>query len=292
MNINKKILITGGAGFIGSNIAKGLHSIGYSIISVDNYSTGSENNHVDGIEYIKDDIISIIDYSIYGKFDTIIHCAAKARIKQSFINDKEYFHTNILGTYNITKYASQNSIPIVYIGTSSHHSGKFSNPYTFTKDVGEDIIRLYQQNFNLVASIARLYNVYGPNELMDDNGTLIGKWKYNYKNNLPFIIYGDGSKRRDFTHVDDVCDAIIKIIINHKYGFEFELGRGQNYSVSDVARMFNNTYDIIYKKDIPGESICTLSDNTLAKDILDWEPKKNLIEYISEIKNYEKCNDL
>jgi UDP-glucose 4-epimerase len=281
--MNKNILITGGAGFVGSNLGKRLYFLGYSVVSIDNYSTGSENNHIEGIEYIKEDIISNIDYNTYGKFDAIVHCAAKARIKQSFIDDKEYFHTNILGTYNITKYAAQNCIPIVYIGTSSHHSGKFSNPYTFTKDVGEDIIRLYQQNFSLLASITRLYNVYGPNELMDDNGTLIGKWKYNYKNNLPFIIYGDGSKRRDFTHVDDVCDAIIKIIINHKYGFEFELGRGENYSISEVADMFQYN-NIIYKPDLVGEAITTLADNNETKTILNWNPKNNLSEYIESIK--------
>jgi UDP-glucose 4-epimerase len=281
--MNKKILITGGAGFVGSNLGKRLYFLGYSVVSIDNYSTGSENNHIEGIEYIKEDIISTIDYNTYGKFDAIVHCAAKARIKQSFIDDKEYFHTNILGTYNITKYAAQNSIPIVYIGTSSHHNGKFSNPYTFTKDVGEDIIRLYQQNFNLVASIARLYNVYGPNELMDDNGTLIGKWKYNYKNNLPFIIYGDGSKRRDFTHVDDVSEAIVKIITNNKYGFEFELGRGQNYSISEVANMFQYN-NIIYKPDLVGEAITTLADNNETKTILNWNPKNNLSEYIESIK--------
>jgi nucleoside-diphosphate-sugar epimerase len=281
--MNKNILITGGAGFVGSNLGKRLYSLGCSVVSIDNYSTGSENNHTEGIEYIKNDIISTIDYHRYGKFDAIVHCAAKARIKQSFIDDKEYFHTNILGTYNITKYAAQNSIPIVYIGTSSHHSGKFSNPYTFTKDVGEDIIRLYQQNFSLLASIARLYNVYGPNELMDDNGTLIGKWKYNYKNNLPFIIYGDGSKRRDFTHVDDVCDAIIKIIINLKYGFEFELGRGENYSVSEVVDMFQYN-NIIYKPDLVGEAPTTLAENNETKTILNWNPKNNLSVYIKSIK--------
>jgi len=87
MNIDQRILITGGAGFVGSNIGQRFNSLGYSVTSIDNYSTGSENNHVDGIEYIKGNIISIIDYNIYGKFDTIVHCAAKARIRQSFIDD-------------------------------------------------------------------------------------------------------------------------------------------------------------------------------------------------------------
>jgi UDP-glucose 4-epimerase len=281
--MNKKILITGGAGFVGSNLGKRLHSLGYSVVSIDNYSTGSEKNHIDGIEYIWNDIVSVIDYSVYGQFDNIVHCAAKARIKQSFIDDKEYFRSNVLGTYNITKYAAENNIPIVYIGTSSHHNGKFNNPYTFTKSVGEDIIKLYQQNFKLKASIARLYNVYGPNELTDSNGTLIGKWKYNYKNNLPFIIYGDGSKRRDFTHVDDICEAITKIIINQKYGFEFELGRGENYSVCEVANMFQ--YDnIIHEPDLLGESINTLADNSETRKILNWHPQNNLSAYIKSIK--------
>jgi len=283
-SINKKtILITGGAGFVGSNLVRYFYDLNYKILSIDNYSTGSTNNHIKGPFYIKEDI-ELFDFNTLKDIDYVIHCAAKARIKPSFIDDSKYFTTNINGTYNVIKYCSFNKIPIIYIGTSSHHNGKYANPYTFTKDIGEDIVRLYQQHFGLIASIARLYNVYGSNELTNENGTIIGKWKYNYQNNLPFIIYGDGSKRRDFTHINDIVDAMYQIINNNKYGYEFELGRGQNYSIIEVAEMFKYK-QIIFEKNCIGEAIETLADNTSTKNILGWCPKHNLVDYINNIIN-------
>lgn len=284
MSSNKKILVTGGAGFIGANLIEKLNSIGYkNIISIDDYSTGSQDNHLFNIIYHSENINNVKDYSRYGEFDIIYHCAAKARIQKSFNDTEDYFLTNIIGTYNITNFAAKNKIPLIYIGTSSHHGGRFSNPYTFTKDIGEDIIKLYQIHFGLSASIARLYNVYGPKELTNNNGTLIGKLKYNYWYNLPFTIYGTGSKRRDFTHVHDIVDGLIKIMIKEKYNYIFELGRGDNLSIKQVIDMFE--YDnIIYKEDLSGEMEETLANNTLAKELLDWKPKLNLEEYIEDIK--------
>lgn len=284
MTLNNKILITGGAGFIGANLIEKLYSFGYeNIVSIDNYSTGLFYNHISDVIYHSEDINNIRDYSRYGKFDIIYHCAAKSRIQKSFNDNENYFLTNIIGTYNVVDFAAKNQIPVIYIGTSSHHGGRFSNPYTFTKDIGEDIIKLYQIHFGLSASIARLYNVYGPKELTDENGTLIGKLKYNYWYNLPFTIYGNGSKRRDFTHVYDIVDGLIKIMIKQKYNHIFELGRGDNLSIKQVIDMFE--YDnIIYKEDLSGEMQETLADNILARELLDWKPKLNLEEYIEDIK--------
>jgi len=281
--INKKVLITGGAGFIGSNLIAKLNSVGYKTISIDNYSTGNKDNHNKDTEYYELDISSTQDYNNFIDIDTIVHCAAKARIQQSFVNDNDYFSTNVLGTHNITKFAAKHNISLIYIGSSSHHGGRFSNPYTFTKDIGEDIIKLYQQNFGLQATIARLYNVYGPKELTNENGTLIGRWKYNYWYNLPFIVYGDGSKRRDFTYIDDITDGIYKIILKEKYGHIFEFGRGENYSLKDVINMFE--YDnVIYKTELSGEMKDTLASNDETKRILDWNPEYNLEDYIEDIK--------
>ena len=278
--MNKTILVTGGAGFVGSNLLEKLNEYNYNTISIDNYSTGSVDNHNTKTKYIVDDINNPIN--IDTKIDVIVHCAAKARIQQSFNDDSEYFLTNIIGTYNIVKFATKNNIPLIYTGTSSHHGGRFSNPYTFTKDIAEDIIKLYQDNFNLKASIARLYNVYGPKELTNKNGTLIGKLKYNYKHNLPFIIYGDGSKRRDFTHVYDIVDGIYRIIEQEKYNYTFEFGRGKNYSIKEIIEMFKYT-NISYKENLFGEMYTTLVVDDSAKKLLNWSPKYNIEDYIKSI---------
>lgn len=276
-----RILVTGGAGFIGTNLIKRLLNEGHTVISIDNYNTGLVSNHQDGAEYINLDIRNIDDYS-YWKPDIIYHLAAIARIQPSFKNPYDYFTTNANATFKLAKYCSDNNIPLIYAGSSSHHSGKFKNPYTFSKDIGEEIIYLYQTHFNLNASIARFYNVYGPYHLKEGGyTTLIGAWEKYIEENKPLTIYGDGTKRRDFTHVEDIVEALILILEKQKWGHIFELGRGWNYSINDIANMFGK--EVIYKDDKPGEALITLCEDTLAKELLGWEPKMNIEDYI---KNY------
>ena len=282
-----QILITGGAGFIGTNLIKELSSY-HTIVSIDDYSTGKEENHIDGVKYINGDISDLMDHiatlsTPYYQPDIVFHLAAKARIQPSFETPKDYIKTNFNGTYNVVQFCTNREIPLIYAGSSSVHSGKFTNPYTFSKDLGEEVIQLYQKHFGLKASIARFYNVYGPNQLTEGGyTTLIGKWINNIQKGIPCEIYGDGSKRRDFTHVDDIVDALIKIMYSKPYNKVFELGRGKNYSILDVAKMFN--INPVFKKDKLGEASETLADISKAKDRLGWYPKINLEDYIKDLK--------
>ena len=274
-----RILVTGGAGFIGTNLIKRLVSQGYKVTSYDNYATGKKENHIIGCDYYDVDITTC---TFEVDFDIVFHMAAIARIQPSFKNPKEYFNTNANGTLNISEYCSKNNIPLIYAGSSSHHSGKFKNPYTFSKDIGEEIIKLYQKHFNLRSSVVRFYNVYGPYQLTEGGyTTLIGRWLNNIKNNLPCEIYGDGEKRRDFTHVDDIVEGLIQIMEQKEYNHIFELGRGKNYSVNEVANMMGILP--IYKENKPGEAQDTLADSSWANIILNWEPKINLEDYIKTL---------
>ena len=274
-----RILVTGGAGFIGTNLIKRLVSQGYKVTSYDNYTTGKKENHIIGCDYYDVDITTC---TFEVDFDIVFHMAAIARIQPSFKNPKEYFNTNANGTLNISEYCSKNNIPLIYAGSSSHHSGKFKNPYTFSKDIGEEIIKLYQKHFNLQSSVVRFYNVYGPHQLTEGGyTTLIGRWLNNIKNNLPCEIYGDGEKRRDFTHVDEIVEGLIQIMEQKEYNHIFELGRGKNYSVNEVANMMGILP--IYKENKPGEAQDTLADSSWANIILNWEPKINLEDYIKTL---------
>ena len=279
------ILVTGGAGFVGTNLIKQLLKEGHDIISIDNYSTGKKENHIDGVKYIEGDIYNLMDYiatlsTPYYQPDVVFHMAAIARIQPSFENPKDYIKTNFNGTYNIVQFCTNREIPLIYAGSSSHHSGKFKNPYTFSKDMGEEIIQLYQKHFGLKASIARFYNVYGPYQLTEGGyTTLIGRWMNNIKNNLPCEIYGDGNKKRDFTHVEDIINGLISIMKQKSYGNIFEFGKGKNYSVNEVAKMFEIVP--MYKENKPGEAQETLADYSLAKNKLGWEPKKDLKTWIN-----------
>ena len=275
------IIVTGGAGFIGTNLIKRLLKDGHDVTSIDNYSTGLESNQQKGCFYMTHDIRVFDDYDLI-KPDIIFHMAAIARIQPSFKDPLSYFETNATGTLKIAKYCADNNVPLIYAGSSSHHSGKFKNPYTFSKDIGEEITQLFNYQFGLKSSIARFYNVYGPHQLKEGGyTTLIGRWINNIENGNECEIYGDGTKRRDFTHVDDIVDGLVKIMLNEKYGFVFEFGRGKNYSVNQVATMFD--IKPIYKEDKPGEAQATLAETFLAKQELGWNPKKNLKDYIYEI---------
>lgn len=277
----KKVLVTGGAGFIGYNLCKRLLKNGHEVISIDNYSTGKKENEIAGVNYINADISEKPLENIGKDIDVVYHLAASARIQPSFTNPVLYAKNNVVGTFNVCEYCRLNNIPLVFAGSSSHHSGKFKNPYTFTKDLSEETVDLYQRIFDIKASTARFYNVYGPHQLEEGAATLIGIWDKASRENQPFNIYGDGSKRRDFTHVDDIVDALVSIYEKKSWGQIFELGRGDNYSISEVAKMYGQK-EINYYDNRAGEAQDTLCNSSLAKDLLGWEPTKNLIDWIKK----------
>ena len=273
-----RVIVTGGAGFIGTNLCKKLVKLEHEVISIDNYNTGKETNHIPGVKYLNMDIRNIHDYS-WVQPNIIFHMAAIARIQPSFEKPKEYFSTNANGTLHIANYCAKNNVPLIYAGSSSHHSGKFKNPYTFSKDIGEEIIKLYWEHYNLKASIVRFYNVYGPHQLTEGGyTTLIGRWLNNIEKGIECEVYGDGEQRRDFTHVDDIVDALIRIQKQQAYRFTFELGRGKNYSVNEIANILN--INPTYKPAKLGEARNTLNTDTSAQSLLGWEPKINLEDYL------------
>jgi UDP-glucose 4-epimerase len=287
----KTALVTGGAGFVGTNLIKRLLNEGYEVVSIDNYSTGFESNHQEGAKYYNFDVSKITDFAPYAvsttnrKFDVVYHLAAIARIQPSFQQPLEYFQANAVATFNIAMYCAKNNIPLQFAGSSSHHSGKFQNPYTFSKDVSEEIVMLCQKIYGLKATITRFYNVYGPHHLKEGGYcTVIGKWERAIELGMPITIYGDGTKRRDFTHIDDIVEALILMERKEVWGEIFELGRGINYSIQEVAEMFE--YDnIVYEADKPGEAITTLCEDTKAKDMLGWVPVKSIDQYIKSYLN-------
>ena len=274
-----KVLVTGGAGFVGTNLIKQLLEDGHTVISIDNYSTGLKSNHQEGCVYIEGDIRKF-DWPF--EVDVVFHMAAVARIQPSFERPDDYITTNFNGTYEIVKFCVERNVPLIYAGSSSKHSGRFKNPYTFSKDLGEDIITLYQKHFGLNATITRFYNVYGPHQLTEGGyTTLIGRWIHNIENGIQCEIYGDGEQKRDFTHVDDIVSALTMIMYQKEYGHEFELGRGKNHSVNEIADMFGITP--IYKDEKPGEARETLNTDDTAFDVLGWVATTNIEDYINEL---------
>ena len=273
-------LVTGGAGFVGTNLIKRLLKDGYEVASLDNYSTGFRENQLADCTYITLDITERFDNWI-EKFDVIFHMAALPRIGPSFENPTEVVDVNVKGTANVLEYARKTKTPVIYAGSSSFWGGVYKNPYTFSKWQGEELCKMYEMIYELPVTICRFYNVYG--DYMPTEGeyrTVLPIFLEQYKNDEPLTITGDGKQRRDFTHVDDIVDAMMKVVQLNKWGSVYELGRGVNHSINEVVHMFNS--ERIYIDEIPGETRNTLCKSELARKKLNWKPNINLKEWLEE----------
>ena len=276
-----RALVTGGVGFVGTNLIKRLLNDGYDITSLDNYSTGNHNNQQGGCKYIAGDVRTYNDWSDLGKFDVIFHMAALARIQPSIRNPKPAIDTNVNGTLNILEYARENEIQVIYAGSSTMHHGIFKSPYAWSKYGGEELCRLYSKVYDLNTTICRFYNVYGEHHIRTgDYATVVGIFENQFLNKESLTITADGKQRRDFTHIDDIVDALVSCVGKDFRAEEFELGRGKNYSINQIADMFGKKYPKEYTPERPGEYPETLADFSNAKDKLGWKAKKDIEKYI------------
>ena len=281
----KKILVTGGVGFIGSNLLNNLLSSNFSLVSLDNYSTGSKKNEIPGIKYIEDDITKIKD--IKNDFDICFHLAAQSRVQPSFDNPEESFRVNVYGTLKLMEWSRINNTKVIYAGSSSKHHNPADSPYAMNKFLGEEVCKLYKRSFNSNVEIARFYNVYGPGENVDEKfGNVIGIWSAKIKKNEPIPIVGDGEQKRDFIHVYDLVDGLIKIGFSQKsHKDAWELGTGINYSINDLFRLFNEKYNVdsVNIPDQPGNYRQTLRINDDTLNLLKWRPKDRLKNHIDNL---------
>ena len=278
------IMVTGGAGFIGTNLIKRLLKDGHNVVSLDNYSTGKKENHQEGCVYHECDIRDVIDFNYFMKdVDIVYHLGALARIQPSFKNPANTLEVGILGTMNILEYAREQGCKVIFAGSSSVHSGKLKNPYTFSKVVADDLCLLYKKHFNVDTKICRFYNVYGPHQLTEgEYCTVIGIFENQYKEGVELTITGDGEQRRDFTHVDDIVEGLILTAQSDNFEIDIvELGRGNNHSINELAKMFGCGHTYIPER--PGEARVTLCDISEAKENIGYEPKVNIGDYVKEV---------
>ena len=283
----KNILVTGGAGFIGSNLIKKLIDEGNNVTSLDNYSTGANENEVKEAKYINDDIENLFKLKI--NFDLCFHLAAQSRVQPSFDDPQESVRVNVTGTTRVMEWAKINNIKVIYAGSSSKHHDPSDSPYAMTKFLGEEICKLYKKSFDVNVEIARFYNVYGPLEPLDEKfGNVIGIWRAMVKKSLPLPIVGDGNQKRDFTHVFDIVDGLLKISNSDiKHNDAWEIGTGVNYSINQLYAMFEKKYNIssVNIPDQRGNYRETLRVNDDLINKLNWKPKDRLKEYIENLKS-------
>ena len=280
------MLITGALGFFGKNLAKRLLAEGHDVIGLDNYEIGKPADEVDGVRYLPWDIEQI-EYLKGDGIDLCFHLAALSRIQPSFEQPSETFRVNARGTEAVCEWARHNKVKVVYSGSSSQWHDPFLSPYALYKKLGEDVCKLYRMIYGLNVEIARFYNVYGTGEITEGKwAAVIGKWRGQVQQNHPITIVGDGEQRRDFTHIDDIVDGLIKIGFGtDTHEDAWELGTGFNYSLNEVAELFVEKFSAVkvYMSQERGNYKETIRVNNDAIDRLGWTPTDKLKEYIESL---------
>ena len=287
----KKVLVTGGLGFVGSTLVKKLKQEGdYDITVIDNLSSPSSNASYkeEGVKYIIDDILNI-DNVFYNdlNFDIIYHLAGLARIQPSFKNPVKYFFNNTFGTVKICDLARRCNAKIIYAGSSSAYSGTMNSPYAYAKYNGEEICKLFSKLYDMSAVTARFFNVYGNRQPVEGKfATVVGIFERQYKNKEPLTVVGDGEQRRDFTHVNDIVNGLVELSKGEYQGEIYNLGTGRNYSINQLVEFFmSDSVNIPLR---PGEARLSIADISKTKNDLDWEPTHSLREYIKQFKSKVK----
>jgi len=289
----KNVLITGGAGFIGSNLIKELlkKNQDIRIWSLDNYYTGDYNNHINDsrvmywngntwdIEDIYNDIVSN-GFEIV--FDTVFHFGEYSRIVKSFDDVGYVTKSNLYGTTKVLEMCKKWGAKLIYSASSSKfgNGGKDENlsPYSWVKSKMVELIKNYNIWYNLQYEICYFFNVYGPNQITKgDYSTVIGIFERQYKNNEPLSVVEPGTQSRDFTHVHDVVEGVIKTV-KMNMNREWMLRSGVNHKIIDVAKMF--TDNIIMLPERRGERFTSEEFYNDTEEVLGWKPKHKLEEYI------------
>jgi len=286
----KNILVTGGAGFIGSNLIKFIlkKNLARKIIVLDNYSSGSKINHItnSAIIYIKGDTKNILTNKniIKHKIDLIFHLAEFSRIVQSFQYFEKCWESNMQGTKKVIELALLKKAKFIYSASSSKFGPKtneFLSPYAWTKAKNVELIKCYKEWYNLDYVIAYFYNVYGPNQIRKHHmSAVIGIFEEQFVSNQPLTVVSPGSQKRDFTHVYDIVEGFIKAGF-YKKNQEYQLASGKLYTIMQVAKMFESKIKVIPQR--PGERFSSKRDNlSKSKKELNFKIKYNLKKYIQD----------
>lgn len=305
-----RTLVTGGAGFIGSNLVDKLIENGNEVIVIDNESSDAHDNFYWN-SYANNNKLDICDYKntreLYEGVDCVFHLAAEARIQPCIDNPIRAAHANVVGTCTVLQCAREAGVKrLVYSGTSAAYGLANSapmhekmptdclNPYSVTKVAGEDMCKMYYKLYGLETVCFRYFNVYGERQpIKGQYAPVIGIFLRQFKNNQYLTIVGDGEQQRDFIHVSDVVSANIKasemikqeyyttdemIYRMWDYGVVLNIGSGKCHSINDISKMISNNR--VYLPPRMGEAKITLANNNLAKSILKWEPKIEVEDWI------------
>jgi len=280
----KTILVTGGAGFIGSNLIEKLVQDEQNVVySLDNYFTGKKENHIPGATYIEGntkDIAALIDFVP----DLIFHLGEYARVEQSFADMPIVWEFNKQGTFAVLEFCRKNNIKIVYAGSSTKFGdggmGRDQSPYAWTKASNTELVRNYGTWFGLPYAITYFYNVYGPREISTGQyATLIALFKEKFKRGEPLTVVAPGTQLRNFTHVDDIVRGLM-LVGERGEGDDYGLGSEEGYSILNIAKAFGG--DVVMLPERKGNRMSASIDLSRSRNELGWRAEKRIIDHIKE----------
>ncbi len=282
----KRILVTGGAGFVGSHLCERLVHDGHTVISLDNYFTGTPENHVAGVEYRTGHTKDIAEH-ISETLDLVFHLGEYARVEQSFDDVEKVLQMNVVGTQAVLEFCRRSKTKLVYAGSSTKFAdggiGRDQSPYAWTKAANTELVRNYGNWFSLPYAITYFYNVYGPRERGDaKSGTVIGIFKELSDAGKPLSVRLPGTQKRNFTHVADIVNGLV-LVGEKGEGDEYGLGHPDSFTILEVAQMFGG--EVAMLPDRPGNRTSSVADIRRATLELGWKPENALPDYIASIKH-------
>ena len=289
--MKKYLVITGGAGFVGSNLIEYLVlNTNYNIISIDNYSSGNKNNHVKTkkVKYFHGETkdVNKILKKYKSKIDTIFHFGEFSRIYQSFLRMNQCINSNTIGSHEVFNFCFTNKIKLIYSATSAsignNGDDKNLSPYAFTKAKNLEMLENLKKWFNFKFEIIYFYNVYGPKQISKGNmATVIGIFENQYLNQKPLTVVRPGNQSRRFTHISDTVDACYYAWKRNK-SRHYSISNKTSHSIIQVAKMFN--YKIKFLPSRRGERYASaLTNMNLSNRVYKIFGKINLIDYIKNI---------
>ena len=281
---NKKtILVTGGAGFIGSHLCARLVKDGNRVISLDNYFSGSKENHVDGVEYREGHTKDIEALVPETDIDLIYHLGEYARVEISLTEPGTVWDLNVLGTFRVLEFWRTRKCKLVYAGSSTKFGdgglGRDQSPYAWTKATNTELVRNYGRWYGLPYAITYFYNVYGPGERAGKYGTVVEIFRQKFLKEEPLTVEKPGTQVRNFTHVEDIVEGLV-LVGESGEGDDFGLGNKSSYTILKLAQMFGGIIEMTPSR--PGNR-ATSSIDTSRSEALGWKPKRELPDYIREI---------
>jgi UDP-glucose 4-epimerase len=275
--------VTGGAGFVGTNLIKRLLEDRHEVVSIDDYSAGSLDNHVKGALYLHMHTREIASL-VFEKFDVVFHLGEYSKVTPSFLDPFKLWMSNCLGTVSVLEYCVRTSTKLVYAASSTKFSddGENDSPYALSKAQNVKLIKNYEKWHGLQYAITYFYNVYGGSgdEGWRDWKSVINIFKDQKAAGDDLTVVSPGTQRRDFTHVEDIVDGLVRAWTKG-HNDEFQLGTGNDYSIIEVAEMFEHPY--VFMNPRKGDRIrgCA-NDIQKTKEALGWEPKHDLRSWIKQ----------